>query len=96
MRVSHLEPVRRELLGQQVAARDLDLLLDGVAVHVDDLHAVAQRPWDGLQLVGGRDEEDAAQVEGQVEEVVAEGVVLLGVEHLEQRRRRVAVERVLA
>ena len=36
----------------------------------------------------------AGEVEGQVEEVVTEGVVLLGVEHLEQRRRRVAVERV--
>ena len=88
------QPVLGQLLGQQVAARDLDLLLDGVAVHVDDLHAVEQRPWDGLQLVGRRDEEDAAQVEGQVEEVVAEGVVLLGVEHLEQRRGGVAIERV--
>ena len=34
----------------------------------------------------------AREIEGDLEVVIAEGVVLLGVEHLEQRRRRVAAE----
>src|SRR3712207_7385212 len=38
------------------------------------------------------DEHDARQVEGHVEVVVAEGPVLLRVEHLEHRARRVAAE----
>ena len=46
----------------------------------------------GSSDVGGRDEEHSRQVERHVEVVVAERVVLLGVEHLEQRRRRVAAE----
>ena len=32
------------------------------------------------------------QVEGHAQVVVAEGVVLLGVQHLEQRRRRIAAD----
>ena len=81
------EAVGLELPAHQVASRDLDLLLFGVAGQLDDLHAVAQRPGDGVELVGGGDEQHLRQVEGHAEVVVAERAVLLGVEHLEQRRR---------
>ncbi len=64
----------------------------GVALELDDLQAVEQRRLDRAQLVGRGDEQDLAQVEGQVEVVVAEGVVLGRVEHLKQRRGRVALE----
>ncbi len=85
-----LEPVLGELLRDQVPARDLDLLLLGVAGERDDLHAVEERGLDGLGHVGGRDEQDFREVVGDVQVVVAERVVLLGVEDLEQRRRGVA------
>ena len=42
--------------------------------------------------VGGADEEHLRQVERQIEIVIAEVVVLLGIEHLEQRRLRIAAE----
>ena len=42
----------------------------------------------GRERVGGGDEEHPREVEGHLEVVVAEGRVLLRVEHLEQRRRR--------
>ncbi len=66
------QAVALELALPQVVAADGDLLLDGVAVEADDLHAVEQRAGDRLRLVGGRDEHDLAEVDLQVEVVVAE------------------------
>ena len=74
----------------EVVARDRDLLVGRVAVEADDLHPVEQRAGDRVGDVRGGDEEDLGQVELDVEVVVAERVVLRRVEHLEQRRRRVA------
>jgi hypothetical protein len=85
-----LEPVPLELPRPEVAVRDRELLVDGVAVERDDLHAVEQRPGDALDEVRGGDEEHLGQVELDVEVVVAERVVLRRVEHLEQRGRRIA------
>ena len=81
-----------ELARQHVAARDLELLLFGVAGEADDLHAIAERLGDRIGGVGGGDEQHLRQVVGDAEVVIAEGGVLLGIEHLEQRRRRVAAE----
>ena len=55
----------------------------GVAGDGDDLHAIAQRPGDGVEHVGGADEHHPGQVEGQIEIVVAETAVLLRVQDLE-------------
>ena len=78
------------LLGQQVALRNLKLLLVGVAGQLDDLHPVQQGPGDGVGGVGGGDEQHVGQVEGHLQEVVPEGAVLLHVQHLQQGGRRVA------
>ena len=45
-----------------------------------------------VERVRGADEHHLRQVEVDLEVVVVEGVVLLRVEHLEQRRRGVAAE----
>src|SRR5216684_4259565 len=79
-----------DLALHQVVLRDRDLLLLRVAVEPDELHAVQQGRRDRLRHVGGGDEQHLGQVEVDLEVVVAERVVLRGVEHLEQRRRRVA------
>ncbi len=84
------QPGQLKLPGQQVVAGDGDLLVLGVAVEGDDLHAVEQRPGDGLQDVGRGQEEHVGQVELDLEVVVAERVVLRRVEHFEQGGRRVA------
>ena len=91
-RFSGVRPFSRELLRDQVPLRDLELLLLGVAGELDHLHAVAQRRRDGVEDVRRGDEHDLAEVERHVEVVVLEADVLLRVEHLEQRRRRVAAE----
>src|SRR5712672_1791214 len=86
------EAARRELAFEQVALRDLKLFLLGVAGYLDDLHAVADRARNGVQNIGGRDEHHLGKVEGHGEIVVAKRGVLLGVEHLEKRRGRIAME----
>ena len=78
------------LFGQQEALGDLDLLRLEVAGQPDDLHAVRERRRDRAERVRGADEHDLRQVEVHLEVVVVERVVLLGVEHLEQRARWVA------
>ena len=85
-----LERGELQLAGQQVALGDEHLLLVGVAVEADELHPVEQRRRDRVGDVGRGDEHDVAQVELDLQVVVAERVVLRRVEHLEQRRGGVA------
>ena len=86
------EAVGLELALHEIAPGDLELLLLGVAGQLDDLHAIAQRARNRVEHVGGGDEHHLRQIERHAEIVVAEGRVLLGIEHFEQRGRRIAVE----
>ena len=81
-----------DLLRDQVALSDLDLLLLGVAGQADHLEAVLQGLGDGVQDVRGGDEEDRREVVLHVEVVVGEGVVLLRVQDLEEGGGGVAPE----
>ena len=83
-------PLSSAKRGQQVPARDLLLLLLGVARQPDDLQPVVQRLGDVFLVVGRGDEEHVREVVLQLQVRVAEGVVLDRVQHLHQRRRRVA------
>ena len=85
-----VEAIAVELAREEVVARDGDLLVLGVAVEPDDLQPVEQRPGDGVEHVGRGEEQHVRQVEVDLQVVVAERVVLRGVEDLEQRGRRVA------
>ena len=80
------------LLGHQVFLRDVNLLDFGVARQLDDLHPVAQRLRNWIHPVGRGDEQNLREIERHVEIVVAERAVLLRVQHLHQRRRRIAAE----
>ena len=86
------DSVLLDLARNQVADRDVHLLLFAVALQRDDLHAVEQRRRNRVEHVGRADEEHLGQIERHVEIVVAERVVLLRIERLEQRRRRIAAE----
>ena len=87
-----MSPAFSTRLRREEPAGDLDLLELGVAGNLQDLHAVAQRLRNRVQHVGRADEHDVRQVVLDVEIVVEERVVLFRVQHLEQRRRRVAAE----
>ena len=75
----------------QMLARDLDLLVLGVAGDPDDLHAVHQRRRN-IERIRRGDEHHVGEIVVDLEIVVVEGVVLLGIEHFKQRRRRIAAE----
>ena len=88
---SSLQTVLPHLLRHEIAARDVELLVFGVARQPNDFHAVEQRRRN-VQAVRRADEHDFRQIEVDLEVVIVERRVLLGVEHLEQRRRRIAAE----
>ena len=78
-----------QLLGDQVLLGDADLFFQRVAAQVDHLHAVPKGRMDGFQLVGVGQEQHLGEVQGHVQVVVAEGMVLLGIQHLEQGGARI-------
>ena len=88
-----LHAVLLELARDEVLPGDLLLLALGVAGEIHHFHPVEQRTGNVLDEIGRRDEEHLAQVERHAEIVVHERVVLGRIEHLEQRARRIALER---
>ncbi|GJC79275.1 hypothetical protein ColLi_02113 [Colletotrichum liriopes] len=101
----HLFDLLLEVAHAGLAGVRLDELLDGLLaeLHVGvgqtrglsggrgKLHAVEKGSRDGVRHVGGADEEDLGQVDGDVHVVVQERAVLLGIKQLEQGRRGVAL-----
>jgi hypothetical protein len=80
------------LARDQVFLGNIELFVLGVARQLDDLHAVLQRHRDAAQGVRRGDEHHVAEVVVEVEIMIVEGVVLLGVEHLEQRSCRITAK----
>ena len=74
-----------------MALGDLDLLVLGVARKANDLHAVHERRRNVERIRRG-DEHDVRQIVVDLEIVVVERRVLLGIQDLEQGRRRIAAE----
>src|SRR6202020_2743325 len=86
-----LEAVGLELASNKIAARDLKFFARCVAGEADDLHAVAKRAGNSVEHIRRGDKHDAAEVKRHREVIVAEGVVLLRVQHLQHRGGRVAL-----
>mmetsp|Transcript_10990 Transcript_10990/g.44545 ORF Transcript_10990/g.44545 Transcript_10990/m.44545 type:complete len:398 (-) Transcript_10990:243-1436(-) len=79
-----------EGLGDEVLRRDGEFFLEVVPGEANDLHPVQKRARDVVLDIRRAHEEAPREIDGDVEVVVEEGVVLRGVEELEQRRGRVA------
>ena len=86
-----LQAVVLHLLGQQVTLRDVDLLVLGIARQADHFHPVQQRRRDVQRIRRGH-EHHVGQVVIDLDVMVGEGVVLLRIEHFQQRRGRIAAE----
>src|SRR5580658_1069459 len=71
---------------------DFQLFCLGVAGQPQDFHAVLQRLRNGVQHVGGADEHDFREVVLDVEIVIGEPVIQLGVEDFHERGGRVAAK----
>jgi hypothetical protein len=83
--LAFLDAVRLELLRQQVLLGDVHLLVLGVARQADHFHPVEERRGN-VEGVGGGDEHHVGEVVLDLDVVVDERVVLLGIEHFQQRR----------
>ena len=81
-----------KLLGDDVFLGDQRLLFFAVAGKMQDLHPVEQGGGDRLQDVGGRDEHDLREVEIDIQIIVPEGGILLGVKHFQERRGGVSAK----
>ena len=81
-----------DLLGDQVALGDVQLLVARVTRQLEDLQAVLEGRRDGIDLVGRGEEQHLGQIKRHLQEVVAEHVVLLGVRHLQKSRGGIAAE----
>ena len=79
-----VSPAARLFRADEMRLGDGELLVLGVAGQDDDLEPVAQRVRDAGRVVGGGGEQHLREVEGELDEGVAEAVVLRGVEDLEQ------------
>jgi len=73
-----------------VPARDGELLVERVAAEADHLKTIVERVGDLVGVVRGGDEQHLREVVFDLQVVVAEGMVLLRVQHLHERRRGVA------
>ncbi|OQA96454.1 MAG: hypothetical protein BWY25_02249 [Chloroflexi bacterium ADurb.Bin222] len=87
-----LQTVQLQLPGDQKAPRDFDFLFLGVAREFNDLHAVFQSGRNRVQDIRRGDEKHLREVIRNLQIVIRESVILLRVEHFEQRRRRVAAK----
>ena len=79
-----VQTVFLQLLGQQVFLCDVELLIGGIAGHLDDLHTVQQRAGDIPGGVGRGDEKHLGKIDGDLHIVIAEMAVLFTVQHLKK------------
>src|SRR5436853_496070 len=87
------EPIVAQLPGHEVAPGNLELLTLRVAGEVHHLQPVEQGPRNALREVRRRDEQHLRQVERHSQIMIRERIVLRRIEHFEQGRSGVALER---
>ncbi len=80
------------LFGDQMPLGDLHFFLLRVTRQLNHLHPVQQRPGDGIQVVGCGNKEDIRQIKRQLNKMISERVILLGVEDFQQSGSRISSE----
>ena len=77
------------LTGNQVVLGDLYLFFGCVGGKLNDLHPVDQRARHRVQRVGGGDEYAVGEIKGQFHKMIAEGLILFTVQHLQHGGGRI-------
>ena len=75
-----------------MAAGNLNLFFRDIAAYLNQLHTVQQRLGNRVQVIGGRDKHNFAQVIIYIQIIVMESVVLLRIQHLKQSGSGIAFE----
>src|SRR5215510_5671144 len=81
------EPARPE-----ISPGDFGFLPFAVTLDPNDFHPIEQWLADRVQRVGRRDKEYLREIEGQIEIVIAECMVLCRIQYLKQRRCRITAK----
>src|SRR5579871_129150 len=76
----------------QIFHSNIRLLLLRITRQLNDLHTIEQGPRNRIQLVRRADKQHLAQIERLIQIVVPERIVLLRIQRLQQRTRRIAPE----
>src|SRR5438094_1549940 len=71
---------------------DLQLLAFGITRKRNHFHAIAHRLRHAIDVIGRGDEDDLGEIERHVEIAIDKAEVLAGIEHFEQRTRRISAE----
>ena len=75
----------------QISTGYLQFLVFGVAGKFDDFHSIADRTWNGIEHIGGRDEYYFRQIKRHSEIIVAKHRILLRIQHFKECCGRIAV-----
>lgn len=70
---------------------DRQLFSIRIAVHIDNFHTIQQRRRNRLDRVGSGNEQTLRQIDRQLDEMIAELLILVGIQHLKQRAGWIAV-----
>lgn len=89
--IGALEAMLCTALGYEVLLSDVKLLLRCVAGKLDDFHSVQKRARNGVGCVCGDYEQHVGHIEREIEVMVSEGGVLLGIEHFQKGGCRVSL-----
>jgi len=84
--------VFRKLTRNQVLLGDLHFFFLGVARELDHLQPIQERRRNRIEHIGRRDENHLRQIERHIQVMIGKRIVLLRIQHLEQRRGRIAAE----
>src|SRR5215510_4628931 len=81
------EPARPE-----ISPGDLGLFPLAVPLDTNNFHSIKQRLADRVQRIRRRDEEYLRQIEGQIQIMITERMILCRIQYLKQRRGRITTE----
>lgn len=85
-----LQAVFLYLARQKEMPGDMSFFRFQVTVELDDLHAIQQRHRDSVQGIGCGDKKNLGKIIFQVQIMIHKGMVLLGIQHFQQGRGRIA------
>ena len=80
------QPVGFHLLGNQMLPGNMIFFILRITGNLDDLHTVQQRPGNRLHIVCRGDKQDFRQIQGNLNIMIRKFIILLRIQHLQQRR----------
>ena len=74
-------------------SRNFQFFRGNIASQTDNIHAIEQRPRNGVKLIGCANEQDLGQIHPQVEIMIKKFSILFRIENLKHGRCRITLIR---